>query len=104
MTGRPIGKMDRMAGKNKTPEENDNAQLAVEEGFIKQEQDIVISSYGSIVGCSEIVGGSNATTIYVTDGYEQETIEIEERVNVKIEMNESIAIEDKAGETYEDKE
>jgi transposase-like protein len=62
--------------------------LAVkDQEFIAQEQDRVISRLVSIVDYGKMAGGSNATAITVTDGHGQESIEIEEPVNVNIEMN-----------------
>jgi uncharacterized Zn-finger protein len=72
---------------------DNNTQLAVNEALIKQEQDIVISSYGSIVGYSQKSEVSNATTITVTDGYVQETIEIMDPVNIKMEISGNSGIE-----------
>jgi rubrerythrin len=62
-----------------------NTHLSFNEDLIKQEQNIVISSYGSIVGCWETWDGYNTKTISVNNGYGHETIEVDESVSIKIE-------------------
>jgi hypothetical protein len=46
---------------------NNNSHLAVTEGLIKEEQDIDISSHGSIVGCNEMADRP-CVTLTVADG------------------------------------